>query len=82
MNHVDAAGELAQVSPLFDGRIAAADDDQRLVAKPWQRAIAHGAGADAPILVRLFRGQAQVVCPGAGGHDHGLGMERPGRWRR
>ena len=33
VDQIDDAGELGQVVGLFDGRIAAADDDQRLVAE-------------------------------------------------
>ena len=69
MDHVDRAGKLAQVVGLFDGRIAAADHHQRLVAEAGQRAVAYGARADAAILILLFRRQAEVVRPGAGGHD-------------
>ncbi len=76
MDQVDPAGELAQVGRFFDGRIAAADHDQRLVAKPRQRPVAHGAGADAVVLERVFRRQPQIIGPGAGGHDHGLGLDR------
>ena len=47
----------------FHGRVAAADDDQRLVAEAGQGAVAHGAGTDAAILVCLFRRQAEVICP-------------------
>src|SRR5262249_48047716 len=36
MNEVDSAGELAQVRRLLDGRIAAADDDDRFVAEARQ----------------------------------------------
>ena len=76
MDQIDAAGELGQIGRLFDGRVAAADDDQRLVAKARQGPVAHGAGAHAPVLIRLFRRQAQIIGPGAGGHDHGLGLDR------
>ena len=69
---IDRAGELAEIVGLFDGRIAAADHDQRLVAEARQCPVADGTGADAAILVLLFRGQAEVVRPGAGGHDHGV----------
>ena len=70
VDQVDRAGELAEIVGLFDGRIAAADDGQRLVAEPRQGPVADGTGADAAILVLLFGGQAEVVRPGAGGHDH------------
>ena len=76
MDHVDAAGEFRQIGGFFDGRIAAADDHQRLVAKPRQRSVANGARGDAPILVGVFRRQAQIVRPRAGGDDHALGFDR------
>ena len=40
VDQVDRAGELAEIVGLFDGRIAAADHGQRLVAEPRQGAVA------------------------------------------
>ncbi len=82
VDQVDAAGEFRQVGRFFDGRIAAADHDQRLVAKPRQRAVAHRASTDAAILEGLLRRQTQVVGPGAGGHDHRLGLDDVAAERR
>ena len=70
MDQVNDAGELGQIIGLLDGRVAAADDDQGLVPESRQGPVAHGTGADAPILERFFRGQAEVIRPGPGGHDH------------
>ncbi len=78
VDQVDDRGELGQVGRLFDGRVAAADDDQRAFAEARQRAVADGTGTDAAVLELLFRGQAQVVRPGTGGHDHRVGFDRPG----
>ena len=61
MDHVHLRGELGQIRRFFDGRIAAADHHQRLVAEPRQGAVAHGTGADAAVLVGVFRWQAQVI---------------------
>ena len=69
MDHVDRRGVLGEVSGLFDGRVAAADDDQRLVAEARQGTVADGTRADAAILERFFRRQAEVVRPRAGGDD-------------
>ena len=80
MDQIDRAGELGQVVGLFDGRIAAADDGQRLVAESRQRPVANGARADAAVLELLLGGQAEIVRPGAGGHDHGVRLV--GRCRR
>ena len=41
MDQMDAAGEFRQIRRLFDGRIAAADHHQRLVAKTRQRPVAN-----------------------------------------
>ena len=90
MDQVDRAGELAEVVGLFDGRIAAADHGQRLVAESRQGPVADRAAADAAVLVLLLRRQAEVVRPGAGGHDHRLrlvalavgGGQAEGPWRR
>ena len=76
MQHVDGAGVLGQVGRLLDGRIAAADDDQRLVAEARQRTVADGAGADAAVLVLLLGRQAQVVGPRAGGDDDRVRLVR------
>ena len=65
MDHVHLRRVLREIRRLFDGRVAAADHDQRLVAKPRQRTVAHGTGAHAAILVRLFRRQAEIIRPGA-----------------
>ena len=72
MDQIDDAGELGQIVGLFDGRIAAADHGQRLVAESRQRAVADRTRADAAVLELLFRRQPEIVRPGAGGHDHGV----------
>ena len=69
VDEVDRAGELGEVVALLRRRVAAADDDQRLVAEARQRPVADGAGADAAVLEPLLRLQAQVVGAGAGRDD-------------
>ena len=69
VDHVHFGGVLRQVGGFFDGRVAAADDDQRLVAEPRQRAVADGTRADAAVLVGVLRRQAQVIRPSACGDD-------------
>ena len=76
MDEVDLAGVLGQIGRLLDGRIAAADDHERLVAEARQRPVAHGAGGDAVVLVFLLRWDPEIVRPRAGGDDHGLGFDR------
>ena len=76
MDQVDVAGELRQVRRLLDRRVAAADDDERLVAEARQRPVADGAGGDAVVLEAVLRRQAEVVGPRAGGDDDGLGLDR------
>ena len=72
MDHVDDTGKLAQIVGLFHGRIAAAYDGQRLVAESRQGAVADRTGAHAAVFVYVFRWQAEVIGPGAGGHNHGV----------
>jgi hypothetical protein len=59
---------------IFDARN---DDHQRLLTEARQGAVAHGAGADAAVLELLFRREAEVVGPGAGGDDHRVGVDVP-----
>ena len=75
-DHVHLAGELGQVGRFFDGRVAAADHDQRLVAKAGQGAVADGTRRDAVVLEMVLRWQAEVVRPAPGGDNHGMGFDR------
>ena len=45
-----------------------------LIAEPRQGPVADGAAGDAPVLELLLARQAEVVGPGAGGHDHRLSL--------
>src|SRR5581483_12271321 len=54
VDEVSRAGEFAEIRAFFDGRIAATDDDERLIAKAGQGAVADGAGRNAAILEAVF----------------------------
>ena len=54
MHEVHRAGKLREIGCLLHGRVAAAHHHDRLIAKPWQRAIADGAGTDAAVLELLL----------------------------
>ena len=63
----DLGGEFRQVGPFLHGRVAAADDDELLVAK--EKAVAGGAGRD-PVPHQPPLGfQAEQARRRAGGND-------------
>ncbi len=64
------AGDVGQVQRLFNGRVAAANHRDRLVAV--EEAIAGGAGRYTLAHERFFRRQAQVTSAGTSGHDQGV----------
>jgi hypothetical protein len=59
----------------LDRRVAAADHHDRLPLEPRQRSVADGTCRDAVVLEAMFRRQAEVVGPGAGGDDEGLRLD-------
>ena len=63
-------GKIGQEQGLFDGGIAAADDENLLAA--IEEAIASGAGGDAKTLELLLGGNAQPFGLGAGGDDEAV----------
>ena len=73
---MDGAAELGQVGPLLDGRVAAADDDDRLVAEPRQRPVADGARRYPLVLEPVLARQSEVVRPRPGGDDDRSGLDR------
>ena len=75
IDQVHVAGELGEVVAFFAGGVAAADDNQRLVAEARQAAVAHSAGGDAVVLEFGFGFEPEVVRAGAGGDDDGLGED-------
>jgi hypothetical protein len=60
MNQGDVAGDVGQIQRFFNGRVAATDDGDRLVAV--EEAIAGGAGGNALAGKFLFRGQAEILA--------------------
>src|SRR4029079_12281309 len=63
---------LREVRCFLDRRVAAADDDERLVAEAGEGTVADGTRAHATILKRLFRWEAQVICPRASRDDESV----------
>jgi hypothetical protein len=79
MDQVKLAGEFGQVTALFGGAVTATDDHQRLVAKPRQGAVAHGAGRDTEILKLLLRLQPEVIGLRSRGDNEGVSLQCPPR---
>ena len=76
MHQVNDGAEPREIHRLLAGRIPAAHDDQRLVAKERQRAVAGGAVGHALVLQLALALQAQVPMAGPAGDDDGLGLDR------
>ena len=66
-----ALAEPGEVARLLHRRVAAADDGHVLAAE--ERAVAHGAGADALVLELVLAREAEVLGARAGGDDDRLG---------
>ena len=82
MDEINLRGKAGQVGRLLQRGIAAADDDQRLVAELRQRAVAGRAVGDAVFLQRVLPNRRpEAARTGAGGDDDRL-ASRPGRRRR
>ncbi len=73
VHEINLGGEFGEVGGFFNGGIAAADDDEGLVAEAGQGAIADGAGGDAVVFEFSFGGEAEVIGGGASGDDDGVG---------
>jgi hypothetical protein len=72
MDEGDAAAKAGEKVRLFHGRVAAADDDNFLVAV--EEAVAGGAGADTVSDELLFARQVEPAGRGAGGDDQRTGF--------
>ena len=71
MYEVDLGGETGEEGGLLDGGVPSPDDDERLVAKLRESAVAGGAIGDAVFFQGAFGGQAEAARAGAGGDDDG-----------
>jgi hypothetical protein len=67
VNQGHVRGDVRQIQRLLDRRVAAAHHGHRLA--PVEKAVAGRACRDALAAEGLFRGQAQILCRGAGGDD-------------
>ena len=76
MDEKDPFAELRQVERFLDGRVAAADDRQVLVAEDREGAVARCAGRDAAAPEPEFRFERQPPRRGAGGDDQGVRGDR------
>jgi hypothetical protein len=69
---------LGQERGLLHRRVAAADHGDGLVAEDGRGAVADGAGGDALVpeaLLLIGAGEGEAARNGAGGDDHGLGLD-------
>jgi hypothetical protein len=73
VDDVDAGAVLGQEAGLLHGGVAAAHDGERPVAEYRGRAVAHGAGGDAVVPVRVGPGEVEAPGDGSCGHDDGVG---------
>ena len=69
----DVAGVLGQEEGLLGRGVAAADDDEGLVAEDGHGAIADGTRRDALLPVLVLTGEVKAARRGAGGDDDGVG---------
>ena len=76
MDQKNFRAEPGKIQSFLAGGIAAAHDDERLVAKNGQRAVARGTIGHAFGFQFVFPGDAEVFMTGAGGDDDGFGLER------
>ena len=77
VDHRHFAGEIGEEQRFFDGRVAAADDQNLLVA--IEKAIAGGAGRNAEALELLLGRKVQPLGLGAGADDQRSRRYKPGR---
>ena len=73
MDDVDLIGKACEVTGLFDGHVAAADDGDRLALKEGR--VADRAVADARAGEFGFAGASKLPEAGAGGEDDRLGLD-------
>ena len=71
--HGDVRAVLCQEGSFFSGRVAAADNVQRLVAEDGDSAVAHCARGHAVLPVLVLAGEVHPARGGAGGDDDGVG---------
>src|SRR5690606_12931368 len=71
MHDGDGLGDIRKIKSLFDGRVAASDDDDILVAV--EEAITGGAGRNTEALKTLLALDTEPLRLGAGGDDDGIG---------
>ena len=72
MHQINPTGKAREKGRLFTGRISAAHDHERLVAKHRQRTIAGGTIRDALFIKILFTVQAEMSVPCPAGDDERL----------
>ena len=77
VHEVDGACKLGEVGRLLDGRITAANHDDRPVAESREGTVTHGAGTDTPVFEPLLTRQAEPVGTRPRRHDHARSLDQP-----
>ena len=75
MNQINLRGEAGEVACLLAGGVAAADDDERLVAEDRKRPVAGSAVGDSFVLELMLSGRAKVTVTRADGDNDALGLD-------